>query len=72
METGENIRYGTMGLYVNPSVGVNYRVSEKNSLYFSVGLKGTTVPSVDALELQAMTVKRKFAYGIDWHLGFTF
>ena len=72
METGENIRYGTMGLYVNPSVGVNYRVSEKNSLYFSVGLKGTTVPSVNAIELQTLTVKRKFAYGVDWHLGFTF
>ncbi len=72
LETGEGVRYGTVGLYLNPSIGVNYRLSAKNSIYFSVGFKGTTVQSIDELDYNLLTVKDRFVYGIDYHIGFTF
>lgn len=72
LATGEKVKYSTIGLYLNPSIGVNYRITAKNSLYLSIGLKGMTVPSIESLDYKSLTVSDKFVYGIDYHIGFTF
>ena len=71
LDLGE-LKYNTCGLIFNPQVGVNLRTSAKGNVYLAIGFCGQTMPALDNLGSSAASVKSKFQYGIDAHIGITF
>ena len=71
LELGE-VKYNTCGLILNPQVGVNVRTSAKGNVYLAVGFCGQTMPSLDQVGRHTASVKSKFQYGVDAHIGITF
>lgn len=71
LEFGD-VKYSTIGAIVVPSLGVNYRISAKHSLYVAGKVRMRTIPtakSVNATDLTTGTAA-KFSYGAS--IGFTF
>ncbi|MDE5623300.1 MAG: hypothetical protein K2I62_01530 [Alistipes sp.] len=66
------VKYNTCGLLFNPQVGVNVRTSAKGNVYLAVGFCGQTMPALEDASYSTASVKSKFQYGIDAHIGFTF
>lgn len=71
LESGSTVRYNTIGLYLNPSIGLNIRLNKSISLYFSCGYKATTNPEVRSLEYNSLTIHNVLKHGVDIHLGVT-
>ncbi len=64
--------YSNMGWFVNPQLGLNIRTSVKSSLYFAVGFQGFSATSCTKYTSYGASFKPALAYGVDFHLGFTF
>lgn len=71
LELGE-VKYSTIGLYLNPMIGVAYRMTAKSDFYFSVGFRGQTMPELKKLAPTKAEFKSRFQYGADAHIGFSF
>ena len=67
-----DVEYSTMGVFVNPQLGVNIRTTTKTALYFAVGFKCLTTPACIEYTGYNATLKPMLGYGVDFHLGFTF
>lgn len=69
-----NEKYSTSGLLVNPQLGVNFRMTKKADIYLAAGFNLQQLPMFDASQSTMFDAKfyKKFAYGFDIRLGFTF
>lgn len=67
-----DVQYNTMGVFVDPQLGLNIRTSVKTSLYFAVGLTCFTAPYCSSYTGYSAVLRQALGYGIDFHLGFTF
>ena len=68
------VRYSTGGVFINPQIGVNYRLNKKYDLYLAFGFNLPQVPSIDwdkTTQFKAEFTK-SFYRGFDFHVGFTF
>ncbi len=71
LDSGE-VKYNTCGLIFNPQIGANLRTSARDNVYIAIGFCGHTMPALDHIDSYTASVKSKFQYGIDVHIGFTF
>ena len=67
-----DVKYNTIGAFVNPQFGVNFRTTTKTSIYFAVGFQGFTAPSCIKYTGYNATFRSAFGYGLDFHFGLTF
>ena len=65
-------KYNTMGVFINPQIGLNIRTTTKTSLYFAVGFQGFTAPSCIEYTGYNAVIRSALGYGLDVHFGFTF
>ena len=71
LEFGD-VKYSTIGAIVVPSLGVNYRISAKHSLYVAGKVRMRTTPKVKSVNATDLTTgtAAEFSYGAS--IGFTF
>ena len=67
-----NIEYNTSNIFVNPQIGVNYRISLKTSLYLALGFQAFSMPYCAEHTGYNAIITQKVGYGVDFHLGFSF
>lgn len=67
-----DVKYSTMGAFINPQIGLNIRTTTKTSLYFAVGFQGFTAPSCVKYTGYNAVIRSALGYSLDFHLGFTF
>ena len=67
-----SINYNASGLFVNPQVGVTYRVKTKLGIYCAAGFNGCIMPKCIANTGYSATIKQGFKYGININLGISF
>ena len=66
--------YSTSGLLINPQLGVNLRMTKRADVYLAAGFNMQQMPVFNAGESTMFDAKfgKKFCYGFDLRLGFTF
>lgn len=66
--------YSTSGLLINPQLGVNLRMTKRADVYLAAGFNMQQMPMFNAGESTMFDAKfgKKFCYGFDLRLGFTF
>ena len=64
--------YNYISAFINPQLGVNFRVTPKTSIYLSVGANGYTKEELSSINYYQVLCKPKFSFGYDLHLGVTF
>lgn len=67
-----DVQYSTMGVFINPQLGINFRTTTKTSIYFAGGFQGFTAPSCIQYTGYNARLRSAFGYGFDFHFGFTF
>ena len=67
-----DVRYTTIGAFINPQIGFNYRMTKKSSVYLAVGFNGYTMPKCIDNTGYSATFKHSFYYSADVHIGLTF
>lgn len=74
LESGNEVKYNTCGVYLAPSIGLNIRLNKRTSLYFSAGYSGTSTSAISlgGIQYNSLTVHNELYHGFDFHLGFTF
>lgn len=70
----QSVYYKTSSIFVNPQLGINFRINPKNSIYVAVGATIKQRPEVRVEEITATkaTFENNLCWAIDLHLGFTF
>lgn len=79
----DNKSYSSSSFFINPQLGVNYRITEKYSLYLTAGLMARTAPApynsdcdtyVDYSTVSPyfLEVRHPMLPHLDFNLGFTF
>lgn len=66
------VEYNTMGAFVNPQLGVNFRTTKKTSIYLAAGFQCFTMPSCIQYTGYNAVLRSALGYGVDFHFGFTF
>lgn len=67
-----DVKYCTSTPYINPQLGVNFRITTKQSIYFSTGMLLKAIPHCVYHNSCSATFAPELGYGIDFHFGFTF
>ena len=67
-----SIKYNASGLFINPQVGVTYRVKPKLGIYCAVGFDASMIPECIDNTGYSATIKQGFKYGINVNLGISF
>ncbi|MBQ5882673.1 MAG: PEGA domain-containing protein [Bacteroidales bacterium] len=67
-----DVKYTTIGGFLDPQVGINYRITPKSSLYLSVGFNLYTMSKCIDNTGYSATFKHSLYYSADIHMGFTF
>lgn len=67
-----NVQYSTIGAFINPQLGVNFRTTTKTSVYLALGFQGFTAPLCFKYTGYNAMLRSAFGYGVDLHFGFTF
>ena len=67
-----SIKYNASGLFINPQVGVTYRVKPKLGIYCAVGFDASMMPECIDNTGYSATIKQGFKYGINVNLGISF
>ena len=67
-----SIKYNASGMFVNPQVGVTYRVKPKLGIYCAVGFDASMMPECIDNTGYSATIKQGFKYGINVNLGISF
>ena len=72
MPFGQKVKYKTSTIFVNPQLGVDFRINPKHSVYVAAG--ATLFQRPEIIEVTPMTATFGSGLGcsIDLHLGFTF
>lgn len=65
-------KYNTLGAFVNPQVGVSYRLTPKFGIFAAVGLNCFTAPECIENTGYSATIRQSFNYNININLGVTF
>lgn len=79
----DNKSYSSSSFFINPQLGVNYRITEKFSLYLTAGLMARTTPVPYNLDCDTyvdystvspyfLEVRHPMLPHLDFNLGFTF
>lgn len=68
----QSVYYKTSSIFVNPQLGINFRINPKNSIYVAVGVTLLQQPELVELTPMTATFGSQLGYGIDLHIGFTF
>lgn len=66
--------YNTCGLLINPQLGVNFRMTKRADVYLAAGFNMQQMPVFNANKstMFVASFEKKFYYGFDLRLGFTF
>ncbi|MGM9763270.1 MAG: hypothetical protein ACI3ZQ_04550 [Candidatus Cryptobacteroides sp.] len=74
LESGNEVKYNTCGVYLAPSIGLNIRLNKRTSLYFAAGYRGTSTSDISygGIQYNSLTVHNELYHSLDFHLGFTF
>ena len=67
-----SISYNASGLFVNPQVGLTYRVKPKFGVYCAAGFNACIMPECIANTGYSATIKRGFKYSINVNFGISF
>ena len=67
-----DVKYTTIGGFLDPQVGINYRITPKSSFYLSVGFNLYTMSKCIDNTGYSATFKHSLYYSADIHMGFTF
>ena len=67
-----SVQYKTLGAFVNPQVGVSYRLTPKFGIFAAVGLNCFTTPECFENTGYSATIRQSFNYNININLGVTF
>ena len=65
-------KYNTLGAFINPQVGVSYRLTPKFGIFAAVGLNCFTAPECIENTGYSATIRQSFIYNININLGVTF
>ena len=68
----QSYEYNYISAFVNPQLGVNFKVTPKTSTYLSVGIDGYTEEELSIINDYQISGKPRFFLGFDLHLGVTF
>lgn len=66
------INYNASGMFLNPQVGLTYRVKPKFGIYCAVGLNASMMPECIANTGYSATIKHGFKCGFNINLGISF
>ena len=72
MPFDQSVYYKTSSIFVNPQLGINFRINPKHSVYVAVGATLFQRPELVELTPMTATFGSQLGYGIDLHIGFTF
>ena len=66
--------YSTSGIFINPQIGLNFRMTKKSDIYITGGFNFMQMPQFDAANSTMFEAKfyNQFYRGFDLRLGFTF
>lgn len=67
-----DVKYTTIGGFLDPQVGINYRITPKSSLYLSIGFNLYTMSKCIGNTGYSATFQHSLYYGIDFHIGVAF
>lgn len=67
-----NVQYKTLGAFINPQVGISYRLTPKFGIFAAVGLNCFTTPECIGNTGYSATIRQSFNYNININLGVTF
>lgn len=67
-----SINYNPSGVFINPQVGVTYRIKPKLSIYCAAGFNASIIPKCIDNTGYSATIKQNFKYGININLGISF
>ena len=67
-----SVQYKTLGAFINPQVGVSYRLTPKFGIFAAVGLNCFTTPECFENTGYSATIRQSFNYNININLGVTF
>lgn len=67
-----SVQYKTLGAFVNPQVGISYRVTSKVGLFAALGFNCFTTPKCVENRGYNATMRQSFNYNININLGVTF
>lgn len=65
-------KYNTLGAFINPQVGLSYRLTPKFGIFAAVGLNCFTTPECIENTGYSATIRQSFNYNININLGVTF
>lgn len=66
------VKYKTSAIFVNPQLGVDFRINPKHSVYVAAGATLFQRPKIIEITPMTATFGSGLGWGIDLHLGFTF
>ncbi len=66
------IRYNASGAFVNPQLGVTFRIKPKLGIYCAAGFNACMMPECIGNTGYSATIKQSFKYGININLGISF
>ncbi len=67
-----SINYNPSGVFINPQVGVTYRIKPKLSIYCAAGFNASIIPECIDNTGYSATIKQNFKYGININIGISF
>ena len=67
-----SINYNASGVFVNPQIGVTYRIKPKFGIYCAAGFNAFIMPECIGNTGYSATIKQSFKYGINVNLGISF
>lgn len=65
-------KYNTLGAFINPQVGLSYRLTPKFGIFAAVGLNCFTAPECIESTGYSATIRQSINYNININLGVTF
>ena len=68
----DSYEYNYISAFINPQLGVNFRVTPKTSVFLSVGANGYTEEEITIINSYQALCKPSFGLGLDFHFGVTF
>lgn len=72
MPFGQKVKYKTSTIFVNPQLGVDFRINPKHSVYVAAGATLFQRPEIIEVTPMSATFGSGLGWSIDLHLGFTF
>ncbi len=67
-----SINYNPSGVFINPQVGVTYRIKPKLGIYCAAGFNASIIPECITNTGYSATIMQNFKYGININIGISF